>query len=152
MELIYLSCPLAPGNKAILVLNTPVCPYVAFKREIPKIAHFRDNSSGRRFHHSADTPAWDRAAPLLIVFLCVLPWPQQEELLGRLFGREGPRGSAAWEDASVRSAWLKGVQSMVHHQPALLLLCSTGECSWGCHPPHTCPLLRCHMGKVGVFV
>uniref|UniRef100_A0A8C3UV29 BRCA1 associated ATM activator 1 n=1 Tax=Catharus ustulatus TaxID=91951 RepID=A0A8C3UV29_CATUS len=52
---------------------------------------------------------------------------QQEKLLGRLFGREGPRGSAVWEDASVRSAWLKGVHSMVHHQPALPFLCSTGS-------------------------
>ncbi|KAM4892090.1 integrator complex assembly factor BRAT1 [Sylvia borin] len=51
---------------------------------------------------------------------------QQEKLLGRLFGREGPRGGAAWEDASVRSAWVKGVHSMVHHQPALLFLCSSG--------------------------
>ncbi|XP_031361990.2 integrator complex assembly factor BRAT1 [Lonchura striata] len=51
---------------------------------------------------------------------------QQEKLLGRLFGREGPRGSAAWEEASVRSAWLKGVHSMLHHLPALHCLCSTG--------------------------
>ncbi|NXS38769.1 BRAT1 protein, partial [Pomatostomus ruficeps] len=51
---------------------------------------------------------------------------QQEQLLGRLFGREGPRGGAAWEEASVRSAWLKAVHSMVHHQPALHFLCSTG--------------------------
>ncbi|NXB46690.1 BRAT1 protein, partial [Leucopsar rothschildi] len=51
---------------------------------------------------------------------------QQEKLLGRLFGQEGPRGSSAWEDASVRSAWLKGVHSMLHHQPALHFLCSTG--------------------------
>ncbi|NWW77830.1 BRAT1 protein, partial [Climacteris rufus] len=51
---------------------------------------------------------------------------QQEELLGRLFGAEGPRGSAAWEDAAARSAWLKGVHSMLQHQPALHFLCSTG--------------------------
>ncbi|NWV74435.1 BRAT1 protein, partial [Dasyornis broadbenti] len=51
---------------------------------------------------------------------------QQEKLLGRLFGQEGPRGGAAWEDASVRSAWVKGAHSMVHHQPALHFLCSTG--------------------------
>ncbi|XP_048176661.1 BRCA1-associated ATM activator 1 isoform X2 [Corvus hawaiiensis] len=50
----------------------------------------------------------------------------QEKLLGRLFGQEGPRGGAAWEDASVRSGWVKGVHSMVHHQPALHFLCSTG--------------------------
>ncbi|NXA81925.1 BRAT1 protein, partial [Thryothorus ludovicianus] len=52
---------------------------------------------------------------------------QQEKLLGRLFGQEGPRGGAAWEDALVRSAWLKGVHSMLQHQPALHLLCSTGS-------------------------
>ncbi|RMC17649.1 hypothetical protein DUI87_05313 [Hirundo rustica rustica] len=51
---------------------------------------------------------------------------QQEKLLARLFGREGPRDGAAWEDASVRSAWVKGVHSMVQHQPALHFLCSTG--------------------------
>ncbi|NWI76077.1 BRAT1 protein, partial [Dryoscopus gambensis] len=51
---------------------------------------------------------------------------QQEKLLGRLFGQEGPRGGAAWEEASVRSAWLKGAHSMVQHQPALHFLCSTG--------------------------
>ncbi|XP_054499790.2 integrator complex assembly factor BRAT1 isoform X2 [Agelaius phoeniceus] len=50
----------------------------------------------------------------------------QEKLLGRLFGPEGPRGGAAWEEASVRSAWLKGVHSMLHHLPALHCLCSTG--------------------------
>ncbi|NXE89288.1 BRAT1 protein, partial [Menura novaehollandiae] len=51
---------------------------------------------------------------------------QEEKLLGRLFGREGPRGGAAWEEASVRSAWVKGVHSMVHHQPALHFLCTMG--------------------------
>ncbi|XP_009083357.1 PREDICTED: BRCA1-associated ATM activator 1, partial [Acanthisitta chloris] len=51
---------------------------------------------------------------------------QEEKLLARLFGQEGPRSSAAWEDASVRSGWVKGVHSMVHHQPALHFLCSTG--------------------------
>ncbi|NWR86724.1 BRAT1 protein, partial [Furnarius figulus] len=51
---------------------------------------------------------------------------QQEKLLGRLFGRDGPRGHTVWEDASVRSGWVKGVHSMVHHQPALHFLCSEG--------------------------
>ncbi|KAJ7401949.1 BRCA1-associated ATM activator 1 [Pitangus sulphuratus] len=51
---------------------------------------------------------------------------QQEKLLERLFGRDGPRGRAVWEDASVRSAWVRGVHSMVHHQPALHFLCSGG--------------------------
>ncbi|KAJ7403640.1 hypothetical protein WISP_150260 [Willisornis vidua] len=51
---------------------------------------------------------------------------QQEQLLGRLFGQEGPRGRALWEDASVRSGWVRGVHSMVHHQPALRFLCSEG--------------------------
>ncbi|NXP18585.1 BRAT1 protein, partial [Scytalopus superciliaris] len=51
---------------------------------------------------------------------------QQEKVLGRLFGRDGPRGRAVWEDASVRSGWVKGVHSMVHHQPALHFLCSEG--------------------------
>ncbi|NXD21383.1 BRAT1 protein, partial [Spelaeornis formosus] len=51
---------------------------------------------------------------------------QQEKLLERLFGQQGPRGGAAWEDASVRSGWVKGVHSMVQHQPALHLLCSSG--------------------------
>ncbi|NXF75606.1 BRAT1 protein, partial [Sclerurus mexicanus] len=51
---------------------------------------------------------------------------QQEKLLGRLFGPAGPRGRAVWEDASVRSGWVKGVHSMVHHQPALHFLCSEG--------------------------
>ncbi|NXG15311.1 BRAT1 protein, partial [Grallaria varia] len=51
---------------------------------------------------------------------------QQEKLLGRLFGQDGPRGRALWEDASVRSGWVKGVHSMVHHQPALHFLCSQG--------------------------
>ncbi|XP_027745305.1 BRCA1-associated ATM activator 1 [Empidonax traillii] len=51
---------------------------------------------------------------------------QQEKLLGRLFGRDGPRGRALWEDASVRSAWVRGAHSMVHHQPALHFLCSEG--------------------------
>ncbi|NXF01187.1 BRAT1 protein, partial [Smithornis capensis] len=51
---------------------------------------------------------------------------QQEKLLGRLFGRAGPLGGAVWEDASVRSGWVKGVHSMVHHLPALHFLCSGG--------------------------
>ncbi|NXN81004.1 BRAT1 protein, partial [Bombycilla garrulus] len=51
---------------------------------------------------------------------------QQEKLLERLFGQEGPRGGAVWEDAAVRCAWLKGVRNMLHHQHALPFLCSTG--------------------------
>lgn len=79
---------------------------------------------------------------LFSLFTLCSALPQQEKLLGRLFGPEGPRGSAAWEDASVRSAWLKGVHSMLHHLPALHCLCSTGECCWGC------PWL----GRMGVLV
>uniref|UniRef100_A0A8C0U2S5 BRCA1 associated ATM activator 1 n=1 Tax=Cyanistes caeruleus TaxID=156563 RepID=A0A8C0U2S5_CYACU len=90
MELIHISYPLAHENKAVLVLNTLVCPYVAFKHEVLKIAHFNETSSKRRFHYSIDTL------------------------------------DLAWEDALVRSAWLKGVHSMLHHQPALHFLCSTG--------------------------
>ncbi|NXE79595.1 BRAT1 protein, partial [Cochlearius cochlearius] len=51
---------------------------------------------------------------------------QQEKLLVRLFGRDGPLNSAVWEDASVRSGWVEGVHSMMHHQPALHFLCSGG--------------------------
>ncbi|NXG70234.1 BRAT1 protein, partial [Baryphthengus martii] len=47
---------------------------------------------------------------------------QQEQLLVRLFGRDGPLDSALWKDASVRSGWVNGVHSMVRHQPALHLL------------------------------
>lgn len=79
--------------------------------------------------------------PLFSLFPLCCALSQQEKLLGRLFGREGPRGSAAWEDASVRSAWLKGVHSMLHHQPALHFLCSTGECCWGCHLPSSAAAL-----------
>uniref|UniRef100_A0A8D0KRW3 BRCA1 associated ATM activator 1 n=1 Tax=Strix occidentalis caurina TaxID=311401 RepID=A0A8D0KRW3_STROC len=51
---------------------------------------------------------------------------QQEKLLVRLFGRDGPLNSALWEDASVRSGWVEGVHSMMHHQPALCFLCDGG--------------------------
>ncbi|NXP53543.1 BRAT1 protein, partial [Heliornis fulica] len=51
---------------------------------------------------------------------------QQEQLLVRLFGREGPLNSALWEDASVRSGWVAGVHSMMQHQPALHFLCNGG--------------------------
>ncbi|NXW47209.1 BRAT1 protein, partial [Nyctiprogne leucopyga] len=51
---------------------------------------------------------------------------QQEQLLVRLFGSDGPLNSAAWEDASVRSGWVEGVHSMMHHQPALHFLCNGG--------------------------
>ncbi|NXL56632.1 BRAT1 protein, partial [Chordeiles acutipennis] len=75
----------------------------------------------------------DRAAsstPLKLLYLpftlCVLLWPQQEQLLVRLFGRDGPLNSAAWEDASVRSGWVEGVRSMMHHQPALHFICNGG--------------------------
>ncbi|KAM6244857.1 integrator complex assembly factor BRAT1 isoform 2-T2 [Spheniscus humboldti] len=50
----------------------------------------------------------------------------QEKLLVRLFGRDGPLNSAVWEDASVRSGWVEGVHSMMHHQPALHFLCNGG--------------------------
>ncbi|NXS38976.1 BRAT1 protein, partial [Balaeniceps rex] len=51
---------------------------------------------------------------------------QQEKLLVRLFGRDGPVNSTVWEDASVRSGWVEGVHSMMHHQPALHFLCNGG--------------------------
>ncbi|NWS73254.1 BRAT1 protein, partial [Crotophaga sulcirostris] len=51
---------------------------------------------------------------------------QQEKLLVRLFGRDGPLSSTEWEDASVRSGWLEGVCSMMCHQPALHFICSGG--------------------------
>ncbi|NXT02866.1 BRAT1 protein, partial [Jacana jacana] len=51
---------------------------------------------------------------------------QQEKLLVRLFGGDGPLSSALWEDASVRSGWVEGVHSMMHHQPALHFLCNGG--------------------------
>ncbi|NWH79428.1 BRAT1 protein, partial [Piaya cayana] len=51
---------------------------------------------------------------------------QQEKLLLKLFGRDGPLSSSEWEDASVRSGWLEGVCSMMCHQPALHFICSGG--------------------------
>ncbi|NXI45895.1 BRAT1 protein, partial [Galbula dea] len=51
---------------------------------------------------------------------------QQEQLLARLFGRDGPLSSALWKDASVRSGWVNGVHNMMHHQPALHLICRAG--------------------------
>ncbi|NXN34918.1 BRAT1 protein, partial [Rhinoptilus africanus] len=51
---------------------------------------------------------------------------QQGKLLVRLFGADGPLSSTVWEDASVRSGWVEGVHSMVHHQPALHFLCNGG--------------------------
>ncbi|NWT42612.1 BRAT1 protein, partial [Chroicocephalus maculipennis] len=51
---------------------------------------------------------------------------QQEKLLVRLFGTDGPLSSTVWEDASVRSGWVEGVHSMMHHQPALHFLCNGG--------------------------
>ncbi|XP_054246992.1 BRCA1-associated ATM activator 1 [Indicator indicator] len=51
---------------------------------------------------------------------------QQEQLLVRLFGRDGPLNSALWRDASVRSGWVNGVHNMMMHQAALQLLCSGG--------------------------
>ncbi|NXY48458.1 BRAT1 protein, partial [Ceuthmochares aereus] len=51
---------------------------------------------------------------------------QQEKLLLKLFGRDGPLSSAEWEDASVRSGWLEGVSSMMYHQPALHFISSSG--------------------------
>ncbi|KFP78221.1 BRCA1-associated ATM activator 1, partial [Apaloderma vittatum] len=51
---------------------------------------------------------------------------QQEKLLVRLFGRDGPLSSALWEDASVRRGWVKGMHNMMKHQPALHFLCSGG--------------------------
>lgn len=70
-------------------------------------------------------PLHSHPAPVLTVY-CVL-WPQQEKLLARLFGTDGPLNSALWEDASVRSGWVKGVHRMVRHQPALHFLCNGGE-------------------------
>ncbi|NXK54786.1 BRAT1 protein, partial [Chauna torquata] len=51
---------------------------------------------------------------------------QQENLLVRLFGEDGPLNSTLWEDASVRSGWVEGVHSMMHHQPALHFFCNGG--------------------------
>nr|XP_021146130.1 BRCA1-associated ATM activator 1 [Columba livia] len=51
---------------------------------------------------------------------------QQEKLLARLFGADGPLNSTLWEDASVRSGWVKGVHRMAQHQPALHFLCNGG--------------------------
>ncbi|KAM6407581.1 integrator complex assembly factor BRAT1 [Rhynochetos jubatus] len=51
---------------------------------------------------------------------------QQEKLLVRLFGSDGPLNSAVWEDASVRSGWVEGVHNMMHHWSALHFLCSGG--------------------------
>ncbi|NXV15503.1 BRAT1 protein, partial [Cepphus grylle] len=51
---------------------------------------------------------------------------QQEKLLVRLFGADGPLSSTVWEDASVRSGWVEGVHSMMHHQPALHFVCNGG--------------------------
>ncbi|XP_067406936.1 BRCA1-associated ATM activator 1 [Emydura macquarii macquarii] len=51
---------------------------------------------------------------------------QQGELLISLFGEMGPLSSAQWEEASVRSGWVKGVHSMVQHQSALHFVCSCG--------------------------
>ncbi|XP_035195503.1 BRCA1-associated ATM activator 1 isoform X1 [Oxyura jamaicensis] len=51
---------------------------------------------------------------------------QQENLLFRLFGAGGTLNRAVWEDASVRSGWVEGVHSMMHHQPALHFLCNGG--------------------------
>ncbi|NXY84232.1 BRAT1 protein, partial [Alcedo cyanopectus] len=51
---------------------------------------------------------------------------QRDQLLVRLFGRDGPLDSALWRDALVRSGWVSGVHSMVQHQPALHLLCQGG--------------------------
>ncbi|NXH09209.1 BRAT1 protein, partial [Bucco capensis] len=51
---------------------------------------------------------------------------QQEQLLARLFGRDGPPSSELWRYASVRSGWVNGVCNMMCHQDALHLICSTG--------------------------
>ncbi|OXB67568.1 hypothetical protein ASZ78_004686 [Callipepla squamata] len=51
---------------------------------------------------------------------------QQQELLARLFGEDGPLSSTVWEDASVRSGWVEGVHSMVQHQSALRFICDGG--------------------------
>ncbi|KFZ61600.1 BRCA1-associated ATM activator 1, partial [Podiceps cristatus] len=51
---------------------------------------------------------------------------QEGKLLVRLFGRDGPLSSTVWEDASVRSGWVEGVHSMMHHLPALHFLCNGG--------------------------
>ncbi|NXC51429.1 BRAT1 protein, partial [Penelope pileata] len=51
---------------------------------------------------------------------------QQQKLLARLFGEDGPLNSIVWEDASVRSGWVEGVQSMLQHQPALHFMCNGG--------------------------
>ncbi|KAM6319884.1 integrator complex assembly factor BRAT1 isoform 2-T2 [Podargus strigoides] len=50
-----------------------------------------------------------------------------EQLLVRLFGRDELLSSTVWEDASVRSGWVEGVRSMMHHQPALHFFCYGGS-------------------------
>ncbi|NXW54993.1 BRAT1 protein, partial [Eurystomus gularis] len=67
-----------------------------------------------------------RLAGILAAFENRFQHLQQEQLLVRLFGRDGPLNSALWKDASVRSGWVNGVHSMMHHQPALHLLCHGG--------------------------
>lgn len=91
MELIHMGCPLAPENKAVLVLNTPVCPYVAFKHEILKIAGFSDTCSKKRFHYSADTLVSARAAPLLTVY-SVFCLPSAGEAAGKALWPGGAPG------------------------------------------------------------
>ncbi|NXV72097.1 BRAT1 protein, partial [Atlantisia rogersi] len=51
---------------------------------------------------------------------------QQEQLLVRLFGEDGPLNSTLWEDASARCGWVVGMHNMMHHQLALHFLCSGG--------------------------
>ncbi|NWU99920.1 BRAT1 protein, partial [Upupa epops] len=51
---------------------------------------------------------------------------QQEKLLIRLFGSDGPLNSELWNDATVRNGWVKGVHKMMCHHPALQLLSSGG--------------------------
>lgn len=94
MELIHISCPLTPENKAVLLLNTLVCPYVAFKREILKITCFSDTCSNRRFHRSTDTLDWAISAPLLTVYSVLCPLSAGEAAGEALWpgGAPGRRG------------------------------------------------------------
>ncbi|KAM6250200.1 integrator complex assembly factor BRAT1 [Porphyrio hochstetteri] len=67
-----------------------------------------------------------RLAGILAASECRFQHLQQEQLLVRLFGSDGPLNSTLWEDACVRSGWVAGMHSMMHHQLALHFLGNGG--------------------------
>lgn len=168
MELIYISCPLAPGNKAVLVLNTLVCPHVTlicyiwtyyvhitFKHEILKIAHFSDTSSKRRFHYSADTLDSDRAAPLLTVHSVFCSGLSRKSCWG---GSLAGRGRGAAQRGRTRRCAVPGWRVCTAWCTTSLPCTSSAPrvstAGAGVSPDLLCPchsslLLRCQMG---VFV